>query len=54
MKTIKKDYKNKLEINIEIYVIKKIIRREYGRIIYRNMSKEDKPKLEEYQKYIVT
>ena len=33
---------------------KKIIRREYGRNIYRKMSKEDKPKLKEYQKCIVT
>ena len=27
---------------------------EYGRNIYRKMSKEDKPKLKEYQKCIVT
>ena len=40
------------EINIETYLKKKKNkRREYGKNRYRNMSKEKKQRLKEYQKY---
>ena len=51
MKMIKRDEENKQEINTEIYLKKKKgKKREYGENRYRNMSKEKKQSLKEYQK----
>ena len=50
----KKDCRNKHEINIENYLIKKNIENEeYGRHRYRNMPEGDKEKLREYRKKIL-
>ena len=51
MKMIKKDKESKQEINTEIYLkMKKLKKTEYGKNRYRNMSEEKKQKLKEYQK----
>ena len=51
IKIIKKDCKNKQEINTDNYLVKKKnILREYRRNNYQNMPNEDKEKLKEYQK----
>ena len=51
MKMIKRDEEDKQEINTEIYLKKKKgKKREYGENRYRNMSKEKKQSLKEYQK----
>ena len=51
IKIIKKDCKNKQEINTDNYLVKKKnILREYRRNSYQNMPNEDKEKLKEYQK----
>ena len=48
---IKKDKESKQEINTEIYLkMKKLKKTEYGKNRYRNMSEEKKQKLKEYQK----
>ena len=46
---IKKDYESKQKINTETYLKKKIIKKEYGKNRYRNMSEEKKQRLREYQ-----
>ena len=49
MKTIKKGCKSESKINIDNYLIKKDMKREYGTNGYRSLSEEDKQKLREYQ-----
>ena len=50
IRIIKKDYMSLQKINIETYLRKKVVKIEYGRNQYRNMSEEDKLKLKFYQK----
>ena len=50
IRLIKKDYMSLQKINIETYLRKKVVKIEYGRNQYRNMSEEDKLKLKFYQK----
>ena len=49
MKITMKSCKNNHQINIEHCLIKKYIKRGYGRNRYRNMSEENKQKLREYK-----
>ena len=55
MKTIKKDYESKQDVNTEICLKKKNThkKREYGKNKYHDMSEEKKQRLKEYQKDIV-
>ena len=50
IRIIKKDYMSLQKINIETYLRKKVVKIEYGRNQYRNMSEEDKLKLKFCQK----
>ena len=50
IRIIKKDYMSLQKINIETYLRKKVVKIEYGKNQYRNMSEEDKLKLKFYQK----
>ena len=50
MKMIKRDQENRQDINIETYLKKQKIKREYGKNRYVNMSEEKKKRLKEYQK----
>ena len=53
MRTTKIEWKIKQKINIENYLKKKNIKREYGRNRYRNVSEEKKQRLKEHQKIIM-